>query len=118
MILTLLLLWIVALTQQGPQTQPAPIDPNIYGIISGSAVDPNSFGLIEGTVIDPQGKPVAGALVYSVGNEEGKRPLGGRWPPGPSTWTDSEGKFILNGVVGGVATIKASQHSEVPRPAK
>jgi hypothetical protein len=42
---------------------------------------------------------VAGAFVYSVGNEEGKRPLGGRWPPGPSTTTDGEGKFILDGVV-------------------
>jgi hypothetical protein len=52
-------------------------------------------GSIEGTVIDPQGKPVEGAYVYSVGNAEGKLPLGGRWPPGPVTTTDNQGNFIL-----------------------
>jgi hypothetical protein len=52
-------------------------------------------GYIEGKVIDPQGKPVEGAYVYSVGSEEGKRPLGGRWPPGPVTTTGAEGRFVL-----------------------
>ena len=55
----------------------------------------NDFGVIEGDVVDPNGKPVEGAYVYSVGNEEGKRPLAGRWPPGPVTTTDTEGRFVL-----------------------
>lgn len=57
--------------------------------------DANNFGIIRGTVIDPQGKPVPGAYVYSVDDAEGKLPLGGRWPPGPVTTTDSQGHFIL-----------------------
>jgi len=62
-------------------------------------LDPNNFGIIRGTVIDPQGKPVDGAFVYAVGNAESARPLGSRWPPGPSTTTDMEGNFVLGGVV-------------------
>jgi hypothetical protein len=78
MILTLLLLFTTTVQGQPPPDPPKFID-----------------GYIEGTVIDPQGKPVEGAYVYSVGNEEGKRPLGGRWPPGPFAMTDSQGKFLL-----------------------
>ena len=57
-----------------------------------------SVGIIEGTVFDPNGKRVEGAFVYAVGNAESARPLGSRWPPGPSTTTDSEGNFVLEGV--------------------
>jgi hypothetical protein len=58
-----------------------------------------SVGVIEGTVFDPNGNRVEGAFVYAVGNAESARPLGSRWPPGPSTTTDSEGNFTLDGVV-------------------
>jgi hypothetical protein len=58
-----------------------------------------SVGMIEGTVFDPNGKRVEGAFVYAIGNAESARPLGSRWPPGPSTTTDSEGNFTLDGVV-------------------
>ena len=55
----------------------------------------DDFGVINGVVVDQDGKPTEGAYVYSVGDEEGKRPLGGRWPPGPVTTTDSDGRFTL-----------------------
>jgi len=64
-----------------------------------STPKPAEYGSIEGVVVDPQGMPIAGASVYSVGNEEGKRPLGGRWPPGPTTTADSQGNFVLEHVV-------------------
>ena len=57
------------------------------------------YGWIEGVVVDRRGKPVDGAYVYAVGDAEGKLPLGGRWPGGTSTTTDSVGKFVLDRVV-------------------
>jgi hypothetical protein len=58
-----------------------------------------SVGIIEGTVFDPNGKRVEGAFVYAMGYGESSRPLGSRWPPGPSTTTDSEGNFTLDDIV-------------------
>jgi len=73
----------------------------------------NGFSVSEGTVIDPQGKPVDGAFVYAVGNAESARPLGSRWPPGPSTTTDMEGNFVLGGVVpDSVVSVYASKESD------
>jgi len=63
------------------------------------APKPAEYGTIAGVVVDPQGKPVRGAWVYAVGDAQGKLPLGGQWPPGPTTTTDSEGKFVLGHVV-------------------
>jgi hypothetical protein len=77
MILTVLLLSFMTTAQQ-PSPPPA-----------------DNFGVIEGVVVDQDGKPVEGAYVYSIGNAEGKRPMGGRCPPGPIVMTDSAGKFTL-----------------------
>jgi hypothetical protein len=63
------------------------------------APKPAEYGSIEGVVIDPGGKPVKGAWVCSIGDVEGKLPLSGRWPPGPCTTSDTEGKFVLGSVV-------------------
>ncbi len=78
---------------QPPQTAASPI-----AQIS-EAPKPAEYGSIEGVVVDPQGKPVKDAWVNSIGSAEGELPVEGRWPPGPSTTTDSEGKFILGRVV-------------------
>jgi len=70
------------------------------------------YGWIEGVVVDPQEKPVDGAWVNAVGEAESKLPLGGRWPPGPSTTTDSEGKFVLGVVVDNPVHVFASKESD------
>ena len=96
--LPILLLLFMTTVQRQP-------DPNVTDAI----ID----GYIEGTVIDPQGKAVEGAYVYSVGNEEGKRPLGGRWPPGPFAMTDSQGKFVLLHVLpDNPVSVNASKESD------
>jgi hypothetical protein len=77
-----------------------------------STPKPAEYGWIEGVVVDPQGKPVDGAWVNAVGEAEGKLPLGGRWPPGPSTTTDSEGKFVLGVVVDNPVHVWASKESD------
>jgi hypothetical protein len=61
-------------------------------------LDPNNFGVIRGAVVDPQGRPVEGARVNAVGSAESEGPMGGRWPPGTATTTDSEGNFVLDRV--------------------
>ena len=73
---------------------------------------PAEYGWIEGVVVDQQGKPASGAWVYAVGDAEGKLPLGGRWPPGHSTTTDSEGKFVLGHVVDNPVSVFASKESD------
>ena len=77
------------------------------------APKPAEYGSIEGVVVDPQGKPVDGAYVYSIGSAESERPVQGRWPTGPSTTTDSEGKFILGSVVvDNPVAVSASKESD------
>jgi hypothetical protein len=101
MILTALLLWFMAQSRQEPKA------PESVLLTPGKSV-----GVIEGTVSDPDGKRVDGAFVYAVGYAESARPLGSRWPPGPSTTTDSEGNFTLDGVVpDGKVRVYASKES-------
>ena len=78
-----------------------------------SPPDAREFGVIKGTVVDSQGKPVDGAWVYALGNEEGKLPVNGRWPSDASTTTDSEGKFVLGRVaVDNPVSVWASKESD------
>lgn len=71
------------------------------------------LGSVAGVVVDPQGKPVDGALVYSVGNANFEI-HSGRWPPpGSSTTTDSRGKFVLDNVLpDNPVRISASKESD------
>jgi hypothetical protein len=91
---------------QPPQTAASPTAQ------TSAAPNPAEYGWIEGVVVDPQGKPVDGAWVYAVGEAEGKLPLGGRWPPGPSTTTDSDGKFVLSVVVDNPVHVFASKEND------
>jgi hypothetical protein len=81
--------------------------PSSRRVLSSQSENVAQFGAIEGQVLDAQGRPLAGAKVDGF-------PLQGQRDAGvlPTTFTDQNGKFFLDGVMPGTHLISASKEEE------
>jgi hypothetical protein len=79
---------------------------SVSATATGSAQDQKaSTGSIQGVVLDRDGKPITGATVYALPEEDMRRPVA-------SATTDTAGKFTLNDLPAGVVYVYAYKETD------